>query len=205
MIKLSQVHKDLKGKEILHDVSIEAKKGRAYLLKGHNGSGKTMILRMLCGLIKPNKGKVVKDKDYSFGVMIESPSFLEGETALYNLKYLASINNRISLTDIEKALKKVNLYNYRNDKVSTFSLGMKQRLGICQAIMEEPDILLLDEPFNALDDENYNMAIELLMGFKKREKIIVVASHGFSVDKTTLFDEIITLSNGTVKKIEKVR
>lgn len=198
MIQLASISKKLKGKNILQNISLEFIEGKAYLLKGHNGSGKTMLLRMLCDLIKPSSGEIVRNQNYTYGVMIENPSFLENETALYNLKYLAAINKVIDENKILKSLKQVNLYDERNNKVKTFSLGMKQRLGLCQAIMEGPDILILDEPFNALDEKNYEMAINLLTQLKEKGKMIVVASHGFSTDDTILFDQTITLSNGKV-------
>ncbi|WP_284139597.1 MULTISPECIES: ABC transporter ATP-binding protein [unclassified Virgibacillus] len=198
MIELASVCKSLKGRNILQDISLEFIEGKAYLIKGHNGSGKTMLLRMLCDLLKPSSGEIMRNQDYTYGVMIENPSFLENETALYNLKYLAAINNVIDENKIIESLKQVNLYDERNYKVKTFSLGMKQRLGLCQAIMEEPDILILDEPFNALDEENYKMAIDLLIQLKEKGKMIVVASHGFSSDDNMLFDQTITLSDGKV-------
>lgn len=200
MITLKHVCKEIKGKKVLLDISLEFEEGTAYLLKGHNGSGKTMLLRLLCGLIKPTSGEIIQSKDFTYGVMIENPSFLENETALYNLKYLAAINKTIDEEVILKFLKHVNLYDERNNKVKTFSLGMRQRLGLCQALMEEPEILLLDEPFNALDDENYVTAVKLLSEYKRKGKMIVVASHGFSDSDLAFFNEVITLSDGKVRK-----
>lgn len=199
MITLENISKELKGKKVLQNINIEFKEGKAYLLKGHNGSGKTMLLRMLCGLIRPTSGKLIKSNDYTFGVIIENPTFLENETALYNMKYLAAINNKVNEEGIIESLKQVNLYNERNNQVKTFSLGMKQRLALCQAIMEYPEIFLLDEPFNALDEENYDMAIKLLSALKKNGKLIIVASHGFSENNTAFFDEIVTLSEGKLR------
>lgn len=198
MITMNKVNKELKKQLILKDISIDFKKGNVYLLKGHNGSGKTMLLRLICNLISPTSGKVVKS-DLSYGVMIENPTFVENETALDNLKFLASIQKKIGTIEIEKYLDIVNLLDQSNVKVRKFSLGMKQRLAFCQAIMENPDVLLLDEPFNALDEENYFNMINYLKEVKK-DKIIIVAAHGFN-DETKLFDQIITMDSGRIKSI----
>ncbi len=136
-----------------------------------------------------------KNKDYSYGVIIENPSFFSGETAYYNLKYLADINKKISDDEIYFYLDKLNLLNVKDKKVSTFSLGMKQRLALCQAFMEDPDVLLLDEPFNAIDDDNLEVVLKLIDDFKKKDKIIVIASHG---DVKFKFDRIIKMSNGKI-------
>jgi len=201
MVRLEKVYKEIKGKMILHDVNLTFNSGKAYCLKGHNGSGKTMLLRMLCGLIQPTKGMVTLPESIYFGVIIENPAFLESETALYNLRYLANINKKISVDRIYHALKVVDLYDYRNDKVKTFSLGMKQRLALCQAIMEDPDVLLLDEPFNALDEANFKVICALLEQYKQEGKIIIVAAHNIPEQETLFFNQVITLSDGKVLSI----
>ncbi|SET53129.1 ATP-binding cassette domain-containing protein [[Clostridium] polysaccharolyticum] len=161
MIQLVNISKTISNKEVLKNISLELSDGKMYLLNGHNGCGKSMLLRMICGLIKPTDGKLNCSLDYSYGVIIETPAFMENETAMYNMKYLAAIKNKISKDEIYEALKLVNLYDQRNSKVKTYSLGMRQRLGICQAIMENPDVLLLDEPFNALDEDNYKTVFDI--------------------------------------------
>lgn len=196
MIELNNYHKVIKGKHVIGPISYTFEDGKLYLLTGHNGCGKTMLLRALCGLINPNAGDCSMSKPYTFGVIIENPSFMDNETALYNLQYLARIRNKIKNSDIDEALKRVNLFEYRNNKVKTFSLGMKQRLAICQAIMENPDVLLLDEPFNALDSENYDVVLELIKSMKNKDRIIVVAAHG--VNNLSIYDEIIKLENGII-------
>ena len=196
MIKLNNYQKVIKGKTVIDSVDYTFEDGRAYLLTGHNGCGKTMLLRALCGLINPTTGDYIKDRSYSFGVVIENPNFMDNETAMYNLRYLAKIRNTIQAIEIEETLKKVNLFEHRNSKVKTFSLGMRQRLAICQAIMENPDVLLLDEPFNALDSKNYNAVFELLKNMKNERRIIIVAAH--NIDDTSIYDEIIKMENGKV-------
>lgn len=202
MITLELVSKILKKKTILQNISVEFQQGEIYLLKGHNGSGKTMLLRLLCDLIRPTSGRVDKPS-YTYGVMIENPSFIEHETARYNLKFLASIQKKITAKDISFYLEKVNLLEFANTKVKDFSLGMKQRLAFCQAIMENPDVLLLDEPFNALDELNFSQTVNLLQEMKS-EKIIVIAAHGFNLSEIPLFDKVITMDDGQIKSIQVV-
>lgn len=178
MIQIVDVQKELNGKKILQDINLELKEGDCVAVTGYNGCGKTMLLRLICELIKPTSGKVKYDKDYNFGVIIENPTFFMNETGLYNLKYLAGINKTINEDTINEYLKIFNLYDVRNKKVSTYSLGMKQRLALCQAFMENPDVILLDEPFNALDDKNLAIACNMIRQEKEKGKIIVVAAHG---------------------------
>jgi ABC-2 type transport system ATP-binding protein len=146
MLTLNAVSKDIKGVSVLQDINLEFHSGECVLLRGHNGCGKTMLLRLLCGLIRPTGGVITAGGNYRYGVIIENPSFFNGETALYNLRYLANINKIVGVSQIEQVLKSVNLYDVRNKKVRTFSLGMKQRLAICQAVMECPDILFAGTP-----------------------------------------------------------
>lgn len=198
MIELINVNKNIKGKEVLSDINYKFKEGKIYLVTGHNGSGKTMLLRLMCGLLTPNSGEVKVSNNISYGVIIEKPSFIDRESALYNLKYLADINKKIGIEEITETLKDVNLFDKRKDKVKTFSLGMKQRLAIAQALMEDPQVLLLDEPFNALDDENYIRVLDLLKREKEKNKLIVIAAHGIIDNKEELIDEEIRLSNGKI-------
>ncbi len=199
MLEINNVSKILKKKTILENINLSIQKGDFVLLKGHNGCGKTMLLRLMCRLISPDEGEVRSDEALTYGVIIENPTFLLGETAMYNLKYLASINGKIGEKEISEWLKKFGLYEVRNKKVRTFSLGMRQRLAIVQAIMEEPDILLLDEPFNAIDDDNLAVAYEILNEYNRKGHTIIVASHGDYRDKCA-FNRIITMNNGRIKE-----
>lgn len=199
MIKLENVSKLIKDKNILVNVNLEFKEGQCYLVKGHNGSGKTMLLRMICGFLKPTDGKVIYDKEYSYGVIIENPAFFLNETAMYNMKYLADINKKIGKEEIEKWLKKFNLLEFKDKKVKTFSLGMKQRLALCQAFMESPDVILLDEPFNAIDEDNLNIVYDLLKEQREAGKIIVIASH---IENNFNYDSIITMNEGKISNVK---
>lgn len=199
MIKVTNAEKNIKGKVVLRDINLHFESGKCYVLKGHNGCGKTMLLRLLCGLIRPTAGKVeYKANDPSFGVIIENPTFLESETAEFNLSFLASIKKIIGKQEIERELKRFNLFDHRKQKVSTFSLGMKQRLALAQAVMENPEVLLLDEPFNALDDASLRHVISLLEALKEEGKCIIIASHGNPLEDTDIVDEVITMDNGEV-------
>ena len=198
MIKLENVEKTIKRKKVLKNIDLSISQNDYILLKGHNGCGKTMLLRMIAGLITPSSGEIINDEEYTYGVIIENPTFLSGESAFYNLKYLADINHIITEEAILDWMKKLNLYEVRNKKVRSFSLGMKQRLAIIQAIMEEPDVLLLDEPFNAIDDDHLDIIYDLLNQYSREGHTIIIASHG-DYSEHCDFNRIITMSDGSIK------
>ena len=200
MLKADKITKVLKGNEVLSNISYTFENGKIYLLTGHNGCGKTMLLRALCGLITPDSGEIICDKKCNFGVVIETPKFMENETGYFNLCYLASIRNIINKDTIRENIKLFDLDNVKNKKVKTYSLGMKQRLGLCQAVMEDPDINLLDEPFNAIDEENLNRIYEILNGFRDKNKIIIIASHGIVDRNKLMIDETIVMDKGKILK-----
>lgn len=200
MIKLTDISKKIKNKILLNNINLEFHEGNVYCLKGSNGSGKTMLLRLICKLITPSNGNLFFSRDMNFGVIIENPSFLENETALYNLRYLAKIRNKISDNTIFEYLKKFGLYEHKDERVKTFSLGMKQRLAIIQALMENPDVLLFDEPFNGLDEKNLKVFLEELYKEKEKNKIIIIASHYLSEEYIDIFDELIEIDNGQIKQ-----
>lgn len=198
MIEIQNMSKQLKHKPVLSDITLTLKEGNIYLLKGHNGCGKTMLLRSICGLLKPDSWKIVYPEDTRFGVIIENPAFINYETGWQNLTYLASIKHLIGKEQIEEALSKVNLLDAKDKKVKTYSLGMKQRLAIAQAMMEDPQVLLLDEPFNALDTENIEAVKQILLEEKQKHKIIVVAAHMMESSLEDIFDQVFTMSDGKI-------
>lgn len=176
---------------VLQSVTLEMESGNIYGLKGKNGSGKTMFMRALCGLILPTEGSIKIDgkilgKDMSFpeslGMMIENPAFLPNLTGFDNLKLLASVKGMIGQNEIEDAMKKIGLKPDDKRKYRKYSLGMKQRLGIACAIMEKPQLLVLDEPFNALDSAGEELLKEILITMKCAGTLIVLSCH----DKETL-------------------
>lgn len=203
MIHIQNVKKVISKKEVLTDINLQLNERDCVLLRGQNGCGKTMLLRLISGLIQPTEGSVKSDCDYRFGVIIENPTFFLHETALYNLRYLANINHRITNQDIEIWLKRVNLFEDRYTRVGKYSLGMKQRLAICQAVMENPDVILLDEPFNALDETNLNMVYELIDELREQGKIIVIASHGDSIHEN-IFNKVIKMDSGKISSIQQL-
>ncbi len=201
MIKVCNVTKQIKGKTVLDKINFELEKGKIYGLEGHNGSGKTMFLRLLCRLILPSSGEVIIDDNTTFGVLIENPGFLFNETGFNNLKFLASINKKIGFKEIEQVLKDVGLYDSKDIKVKKYSLGMLQKLGIAQAIMETPNVLLLDEPFNALDEESVKITKKLLLKAASNGTSIIIVSHTLQ-DFKHCCDYLYTMNNGNLKLME---
>lgn len=205
-VELCNVTKEIKGNVVLDDISIAFRSGMVTGIRGINGSGKTMLLRTIAGLIKPTKGNVFIDnkelwKDISFpesiGLLIENPAFLDHFTAFQNCKMLAELNERIGDDEICNILHKVALDPKSSKKYKMFSLGMKQRLGIAAAVMEHPDIILLDEPTNALDSDGIEMFKDILYEEKKRGALIVLTCHDYDILQE-LSDEIYFMNNGKI-------
>lgn len=210
-IKVDNVTKIIKKVKVLDHVSLEFESGEITGLKGINGSGKTMIMRIISGLIRPTEGKVFingrelkKEMDFpeSIGVLIDSPAFLDGYSAYDNLRYMASVKNKVSGEEIKDLLKKVELADAGKKKYKYFSLGMKQRLGIAAAIMEHPDIILIDEPTNALDSKGVEMVKCILQKEKERGALIILTCHDYSVLKE-LSDSIYFIEEGKVVDYER--
>lgn len=207
-IIIENLSKTIKNNKILNNVNLTFESGHVYGLVGRNGSGKTMLLRAICGLIFPDSGKVIIDgkqlhKDISFpescGIIIENTDLLPNFSAFDNLKMLSEIKNTANDNMIKSAIKSVGLDPDSKKKVKTFSLGMKQRLSIAQALFEDPDILLLDEPTNALDEDGVNDVRRILLEQKKKNKLIIIASHN-KEDISLLSDTVISVSNGRFQR-----
>lgn len=207
-IKISDYTKTIRGATILDHVSLRFESGRIFGLKGPNGSGKTMLMRAICGLIYPTAGQVSIDgrvigKDTSFppsvGILIESPAFISKYTGLKNLLMLASLKGDIGESEIRAALDSVGLDPDDRRSYRKYSLGMKQRLGVAAALMENPELILLDEPINALDEDGVRLVRDLLLEHKARGALIVVACHDFD-ELRFLSDEIIEMYEGRVTK-----
>ena len=200
--------KYIKKALILDDVNIHLTGGKIYGLKGPNGSGKTMLMRLLCGLIRPTSGevwidgkKLGKDMDFpeSVGLLIENPAFLPNYTGYENLELLAQIRGKIGAEQICQSLLEVGLDPHDPRKYRKYSLGMKQRLGIAAAIMEKPDLLIVDEPTNALDDSGVEQICTILRRERERGALVVIACHD-SLLLETLSDEIYKIYEGKVTK-----
>lgn len=208
-IEVRNAAKILHNIPVLQDVNLTLNSGTIYGLRGVNGSGKTMLMRLLAGLIRPSKGMVMVDgrelgKELSFppdmGMLIENPAFLDGYTAAQNLRLLAGIRRKVGDDRIWQVLEQVGLNYEDNRKYRQFSLGMKQRLGIAGAVLEHPRFLLVDEPTNALDTDGVAMVRQILQEEKKQGALIVLACHDFSVLQE-LFDVIYSVKEGRVSPL----
>lgn len=211
-IKVKNVSKRIRGITILSDVSMNMSSGKIYGVVGQNGCGKSMLLRTIAGLIVPTEGVVEVDdkvlhKDISFpekmGILIEVPSFLDYLSGFENLKLLATIQNIISVEEIKEYMKMFGLNPDEKKPVRKYSLGMKQKLGIIQAIMENPDLLILDEPFNALDEDSVSTLQKLVLSYKAKGKIVVVTSH-HKEEINAVCDCIYQMKNGQIEEIREL-
>lgn len=208
-IEVKSVTKVLRKITVLEDVNLILESGTIYGLRGVNGSGKTMLMRLMAGLIRPTKGKVLLDgrrlgKELSFpsdmGMLIENPAFLDGYTAAQNLRLLAGIRKKVGEERIREILEQVGLGWEDKRKYRQFSLGMKQRLGIAGAVLEHPQLLLIDEPTNALDTDGIQMVQRLLLEEKSRGALIVLACHDFSILQG-LSDVLYSVKEGRVSPL----
>lgn len=197
---------------VLDNVNLHLASGKIYGFKGKNGSGKTMLMRAICGLLIPSEGEIVinnevlhKDIDFprSIGALIENPSFLNSYSGFANLKMLANLSGGITDSQIKTALYKVGLDPEDKKPYRKYSLGMKQKLGIANAIMGEPDIIVLDEPINALDEESVRLIKQELISLKNAGKLIIVACHDRE-ELEFLSDVIIEIKDGKINDIEEL-
>lgn len=205
-IEIKNYTKKIKGIRVLDGIDLSLKSGNIYGLKGVNGSGKTMLMRAVCGLILPTSGQVWIDgkelgKDISFpesvGLLLENPSFISNYTGFKNLKMIADLKGKIDDEAIREALSLVGLEPDDKRTFKKYSLGMKQKLGIACAIMENPDLILLDEPTNALDEKGVAMVRDILVNRRNQGALILLACH----DKEQLeflSDEIIEIYEGKI-------
>ena len=209
MIKLENVSKTIQSNTVISNISLHLEPGRIYGLCGYNGCGKTMLMRLICGLIIPTEGEVWihekklgvnEDFPERLGVLIENPAFLGGHDGYHNLKYLADINGYITDAEIKDTLQRVGLGDNKK-KVKKYSLGMRQRLGIAAAIMEKPEIIILDEPTNALDISGVSMMKEIILAEKERGALIILACHDNSFLREVA-DQIFYMDNGQIIREE---
>ena len=205
-IVVNEVSKSIYGVPIINSVSMTLVSGNVYGFQGINGSGKTMLMRLICGLIYPTKGEIIIDgkrlgKEITFpqsvGLLLENPAFLDSYTGFENLEMLASIKNIITREEIHEAITSVGLDPLDKRKYKKFSLGMKQRLGIAAAIMEKPDILILDEPTNSLDSSGVSLVKTIIAKERERGAIIILACHDLPVLQD-VSDEIFLLEQGKI-------
>ena len=210
VIEVCNVTKRFGTSEVLKDVSINFEKGKIHGLIGRNGSGKTMLMKCICGFVPVSEGKILVDnkeigKDIdvpeSIGAIIETPGFLYGYSGYNNLKFLASIRNKISKEKIRQTIQMVGLNPDSKKHVGKYSLGMRQRLGLAQAIMEDPEILLLDEPMNGLDKHGVGEMRGLFRSFADQGKTIIMANHS-SEDIEVLCDTVHEMDLGVISRVK---
>lgn len=208
-IEIKNVSKKFKNNIVINDVSLELECGKIHGLIGRNGSGKTVLMKLIIGFLKPNCGEIRvfgesigKDTDFArnIGVVIETPGFLMFESGFSNLKYLASIRGIIRDDEIKNAIKSVGLNPDDKKHVGKYSLGMRQRLGLAQAIMENPDLLILDEPMNGLDKEGVEDMRKYLLDLKEQGKTILIASHS-AEDIDVLCDTVYEMDKGKLQNM----
>ena len=208
-IEIKKVSKKFKDIKVLKNVSMTLESGHIYGFTGHNGSGKTVLLKLICAFLEPTTGEILFDgknviKENSFPpstrALIEKPNFLSDLTGYENLELLARIQNIIGEKEIEDTLKKVGLEEDQDKLYYKYSLGMKQKLGIAQVLMEDPEILILDEPFNGLDENSIKNIRKILLKEKEKGKLIILATHN-KEDIKVLCDEIYKFNDGTIKKV----
>ncbi len=209
MILVNNLSLTIKETEILKKINVKFDSGRIHGLIGRNGSGKTMLMKCICGFVKPTDGEVFIDdfkvgKDFDFppntGIIIETPGFIPYYSGFKNLKLLAAMNGKINTEQIKIAIEQVGLDPKSKLHVKKYSLGMRQRLGLAQAIMESPNLLILDEPMNGLDKDGVADMRKYLLDLKEQGKTIIIASHS-SEDIDILCDTVSEMDKGVLKKI----
>lgn len=211
VVSVQNVTKRFGEETVLIDVSREFEEGKIHGIVGNNGSGKTVLMKCICGFLLPTKGKVLvnykqvgKDIDFpqDIGIIIETPGFLPGLSGMKNLQILASLKRKISDDVIWKTIESVGLDPSMKKPVGKYSLGMRQRLGIAQAIMENPSILILDEPLNGLDKSGVADMRELIKGLRQQGKTILLASHN-QVDIDELCDTVCEFDAGVLTMVRE--
>ena len=209
-INIENLTKELDENIVLDNINITFEEGKVYGIVGRNGSGKSLLFKTICGFLTPTSGNVfindidIYEKDVfppSTRALIEKPNFINSLSGFQNLKLLADINKLIGDKEIDDSLKLVNLYNEKNKKFGKYSLGMKQKLGIASVIMENPKIIILDEPFNGIDKSSIEQRRKYLLNIKS-EKIIIIASH-IESDINDLCDEIYEMDLGKIISNDK--
>ncbi len=206
-VRVDRVTKKFGSEVVLKETTMAMSRGKVYGIVGNNGSGKTVLMKCICGFLPVTSGSICvgekyigRDTDFpeSLGLIIETPGFLTEYTGKKNLEIIADLNRKISAGEIRRVLQRVGLDPDLKKPVAKYSLGMRQRLGIAQAIMEDPDFLILDEPFNGLDKRGVVDIRSILLDLKRRGKTILLASHN-SGDINLLCDEVYEIDAGILR------
>ena len=206
-IEICKLSKIIDKNIILNDVNMNLESGNIYGFVGRNGSGKTMLLKMICGFVNPSSGNILIDDESIFQknyfnnnirALIEKPKFIDSLSGFDNLKLLVNINNTIDDNTINYWLDKIGLLDEKNKLYSKYSLGMKQKLGIVQVLMEDPQIMIFDEPLNGIDEKSANIVRDILLKEKENGKLILISTH-IKEDIETLCNVIYKFDNGNVQ------
>ncbi|WP_026507940.1 ABC transporter ATP-binding protein [Butyrivibrio sp. MC2013] len=210
MLEVRRLSKKYGRNWVLRDINLQLNKGHIYGFVGANGCGKSVLFKTICGFVKADEGEILydglkigKDVDFipSLGVLIEKPLFIEEYNHFQNLKYLARIRNEINDQTIWDSIEAVGLDLHNKNKVKKYSLGMRQRLGIAQAIMEKPDVLILDEPFNGLDKEGRSDITKIIKNYVTENRIVMLTSH-IDGDIEQLADTVYEIENGNAHYVK---
>lgn len=208
-IQLKNVSKSFKSEHVIKNINIEFESNHIYGIVGRNGCGKSILFKLICGFLLPDSGQITidgkilgSDIDFpeSMGAIIEGPGFLWYQSGFENLNYLAGIKNKIAKKEIEDTMENVGLDPQSKKMVVKYSMGMKQRLNIAQAIMEDPDLIVLDEPMNGLDETGVKEMRELFLSLKNPKRLILLSSHNWE-DIESICDTVFRLQNGVLNKI----
>ena len=209
-IIVTELSKKFKKVTVLENINMKFESGKIYGIVGRNGSGKSVFLKILCSFYKPTTGEILFDNiNYnsnnnfppSVRALIENPTFFPDLTGFENLKLLSSIQNKIGDEEIIKTLDQVNLLSEKDKKYSEYSLGMKQKLGIAQVLMENPDVMIFDELFNGIEEKTVEKIRNILLELKNQNKIIIVTSH-IKEDIGVLSDEVYKFDCGRVERVK---
>lgn len=210
VVIIEKLVKKFKETEVLSNINVSFDKGKIHGLIGRNGSGKTMLMKCICGLVPVTSGRIsingkIVGKDIeipeNIGVIIENPGFIPSYSAYQNLYFLSKITSKIGRTEIRNSIQSVGLDPDNKKHVGKYSLGMRQRLGLAQAIMENPDLLILDEPMNGLDKDGVLDMRKYLLNLKEQGKTILIASHS-TEDIEILCDTVCEMDKGVLTKLK---
>lgn len=201
MLELKNISKKFKNNLLYEDVNIKIKDGELIHLFGKNGSGKSTLFMIICDILEPTTGEIIKDKNVKIGAVIGNSGFIENETILYNLKYLYNLTGTFDEDKVKELCEMFSLDLYNRKKISTYSVGMRQKVAIIQAIMEDQNLILFDEPTRGLDVDAIDVFFELIKKLKKEGKTVVIASHD-------LYDKLdysyhLLIKNQRIEKMKK--
>lgn len=200
MLQITDLSKVFHKTIVLNHLNLTIHKGDLIYIHGINGSGKSTLFKIICDILKPDSGEMIFDPDIHIGALIENPGFLENETLQYNLKFLASLKNNYNPQSIEDLCQKFQLDFHSRAKLKTYSLGMRQKVGIIQAIMEDQNFILLDEPTRGLDQESISIFCDLINQYHQQGKTIMIAAHDY-LDAIE-YNKTYHLVNGTLQEDE---